>query len=302
MQNKAHRHHAVKLFDVINVLLLVLFSIIVVFPFYNCIVLSFNNGMDASRGGIYFWPRQFTLENYVKVLEQPIFTTAAINSIARTLITTVTAVIFTAIYAYVLCHKHLALRKLYLTLGLVTMYFSGGLIPTYLLIVDLNLIDRFLVYVLPCLFNMFNAVLFMSFFDGISPSLAESAQIDGASELRILFRIILPVSKPVISAVALFIAVGQWNSWFDTMLYTTTDALETLSYMFKKMIETMKYLELQIAQVGGENVQSMIKSQEVTTITLQMAAMVITSFPIIALYPAVQKHFIQGMMIGSVKG
>ena len=302
MLKKTRQAHGVKAFNLINILLLVSFSILVIFPFYNCIVLSFNNGMDAMRGSIYFWPRQFTMENYSQVLAQPIFTKAAINSIARTLITTVLAIICTAAYAFVLTHKKLALRKLYLTLGLITMYFSGGLIPTYLLIRDLNLIDSFWVYVFPGLFSMFNAVLFMSFFDGISPSLEESAKIDGANEVRILFQIILPVSKPVIAAVGLFIAVGQWNSWFDTMLYTTNDSLETLSYMFKKMIETMQYLEMQIAQVGGENVQNMIKSQEVTTITLQMAAMVITSFPIIALYPALQKYFIQGMMIGSVKG
>lgn len=300
--NRAHEFRRIKLFDVVNIAVLVLFSILVVFPFYNCIVLSFNNGMDAMAGGIYFWPRQFTMENYVKVLEQPIFTRAAINSITRTVITTALAIVFTAMYSFVICHKTLAFRKIYLTLGLITMYFSGGLIPTYLLIRDLDLIDNFLVYVLPGLFSMFNAVLFTSFFDGISPSLEESAKIDGANEFRILFQIILPVAKPVMAAVGLFIAVGQWNSWFDTMLYTTNANLETLSYMFKKMIETMQYLENQIAQVGGENVQNMMKSQEVTTITLQMAAMVITSFPIIALYPALQKYFIQGMMIGSVKG
>ena len=275
---KAHEFRRIKPFDVVNAAVLVLFSVLVVFPFYNCIVLSFNNGIDAMAGGIYFWPRQFTV------------------------VTTALAIVFTAMYSFVISHKALAFRKMYLTLGLVTMYFSGGLIPTYLLIRDLDLIDSFLVYVLPGLFSMFNAVLFTSYFDGISPSLEESAKIDGANEFRILFQIILPVAKPVVAAVGLFVAVGQWNSWFDTMLYTTNADLETLSYMFKKMIETMQYLENQIAQVGGENIQSMMKSQEVTTITLQMAAMVITSFPIIALYPALQKYFIQGMMIGSVKG
>jgi putative aldouronate transport system permease protein len=290
------------LFDTINILLLLFMTVLVVFPFYNCIVLSFNTGADAMKGHIYFWPRAFTVENYRKVLAQPIFATAAVNSVARTAATTLLAVIFTSAYAFVVSHRDLALRRFYLMLGLVTMYFSGGLIPSFLLIRDLGLMNSFLVYIFPGLFSMFNAILFMSFFSGLPGALEESARMDGANEWTVWLRIIMPVSKPVIAAVSLFVAVGQWNSWFDTMLYTKSEALETLSHMFRKMIDQAQYLEQQLSQMSGEAVKDFMQSQDVTTVTLQMSAMVITSFPIIALYPFLQKYFIQGVTMCSVKG
>jgi putative aldouronate transport system permease protein len=289
-------------YDITIVFFLLVFAVLVLFPFYNCLVLSFNTGSDAMKGNLYFWPRQFTLENYRKVLSEPIFKTAAINSILRTVITTVLAIIFTSVYAFVVSHKQVVFRNFYMLLGLITMYFSGGLIPTYLLVRDLNLLDKFMVYVYPNMFNMFNAILFISFFTGLPAALEESAKIDGANEFTILFRIIMPISTPVIAAVGLFVAVGQWNSWFDTMLYTKSESLETLSHMFQKMISTMQYLEQQLTQVSGESVEQLLKNNEVSTVTLQMAAMAITSFPVIVLYPFLQKYFIKGIMVGSIKG
>jgi len=288
--------------DIILVIILLLFTVVIVYPFYNCIVLSFNTGADAMRGHIYFWPREFTLENYKKVLTQDIFSTAAANSILRTVITTVLAIFFTAAYAYVISHRNLMFRKFYMVLGLITMYFSAGVIPTYLVIRDLGLYNNFAVYILPGLFSMFNAVLFYTFFCGIPAALEESAKIDGANEIVVLFRIMMPISMPVIATVALFVAVGQWNSWFDTMLYTKGGSLETLSHMFRKMLESAKYLETQITEASGESLEQLVSSQETNSITLQMAAMVITCFPIIVLYPFLQKYFVKGVMVGSIKG
>lgn len=294
--------HKIELLDLILIVILLFFALLVVYPFYNCVILSFNTGVDAMKGHIYFWPREFTLENYKKVLGEDIFSVAAVNSVLRTVITTVLALLFTMTYAFVISHKQLKFRMFYMFLGFVTMYFNAGVIPNYLLIRDLGLYDTFGAYVFPGLFNMFNAILFYNYFLTIPDALEESAKIDGANEIIILFRIMMPLCKPVMATVTLFVSVTQWNSWFDTMLYTRKDSLQTLSFMFYRMLESAKYLESQITAASGESLEQLVSSQITNSTTLQMAAMVVTSLPIIMIYPFLQKYFVKGVMIGSIKG
>ena len=290
-----------RVFDAVNILLLLVFIVIVFYPFYFCVMLSFNDGRDADRGGIYFWPRVFSIENYKIVFSDARLLIAARNTVLRTLLGTVITVFFTSMFAFAASRPHLAFKKLYLTLGFITLYFNGGLIPTYLLIRSLGLLDRFLVYLVPSLFSMFNAIIFMSFFKTLPPGLIDAALIDGASDFHVFLRIAIPVSTPVLAAVALFTGVGQWNSWFDTMLYTRSAQLDTLPHILMKMIQTQRYFEM-MADSATASTNMMLQMQGLTSTSLQLATMVITAFPIIAAYPFLQKYFVKGIMIGSIKG
>ncbi|HOJ12419.1 MAG TPA: carbohydrate ABC transporter permease, partial [Clostridiales bacterium] len=231
-----------KTFESLNYLFLSLFIFFTLYPFYYCVMLSFNDGKDAESGGIYFWPRLFTLENYRRVFSDPYILVGFRNSILRTVIGVVLAVFFTAMYAYAVSRRDLLFKKVYLTIGIITMYFGGGLIPYYILINRIGLIDNFLVYIIPGLFSMSNAILFITYFRDIPVSLEESAKIDGANDIYIFYKIIFPVSLPIFACIALFIGVSQWNSWFDTMLYTNSDNLETLPHLMVKILNTQNYM------------------------------------------------------------
>ena len=282
-------------------LLILLFTLFVFYPFFWCIVLSFNTGLDAQRGGIYFWPRQFTLENYLFVFSSPDILTAAGNSLLRTAVGTVLGVFVTSIFAYAVSKRHLKFRRTYMTLGLITMYFSGGLIPYVLVIRMLGMYNNFLVYIIPNLFAMFNAIVFMTFFQALPPSLEESAKIDGANDFFIFRRIVVPLSTPVFATIALFLAVMHWNSWFDNLLFVREKSLQTLSYFLTKMINAQRFVDDMVTKMS----RSMGVGSAVTGMTstaLMLATMVVTAFPIMMLYPFLQKHFAKGVMIGSIKG
>jgi putative aldouronate transport system permease protein len=288
-----------KAFVATNYVLILVFTILVVYPFLWCVILSFNDGKDAQRGGIYLWPRVFTLDNYRYVFSNADVLIAARTSILRTAAGTVGSIFVTSIFAYAASKKDLVFRRAYMLLGLVTMYFGGGLIPYVLVIRMLGLYNNFLVYVIPNLFAMFNALVFVAFFQTIPASLEESAKLDGANDFLIFLRIIVPVSKPVFATIALFVAVGQWNSWFDNMLFVREKELQTLSYFLTKMVSAQRFVDEVMTkfQTGvGRSAAGM------TSTSLMLATMVVTAFPIIVLYPFLQKHFAKGVMIGSIKG
>jgi len=273
--------------------------IVTVYPFYYCIVLSFNDGKDALFPGIYFWPRMFTLDNYAFIFNNKQLLFAFKNSILRTIIGTAIAVIITSAGAYALTKKHLIGRRFYLIFFILTMYFSGGMIPTYLVYRKLGLIDNFLVYILPPAWSYYNALLCMAFFESIPDSLEESAFIDGAGPIYIFIKIIFPISTPIIATISLFIGVWHWNYWFDTMIYTTRSDLQTLQNLLMIVIreaENMIKLSQQAAQLGAVAVFN------VTPVTVRVATMIVTTFPIIIVYPFVQKYLIKGIMLGAVKG
>lgn len=286
--------------DVIIYGVLAIIVFVTLFPFWNAVVLSFNEGKDAQLGGIYFWPRAFTLDNYKKVISDSVVWNAFAVSILRAALGVFSTIIVTALFAYAASKPHLMFRKAYMALVLISMYFSGGLIPTYLVIKSLGLLNNFLVYIVVWMFNAFYALVFLSFFKGIPPALMESAKIDGAGEWKIFFRIIIPLSKPVIAAVSLFVAVNHWNSWYDNMLYVKKPALNTLSFLFVKMIQAQQALE-NFASTSGVNDIS-ITSGSVSSTTLSLATMMVAIVPIMFVYPFAQKYFTSGIMVGSVKG
>jgi putative aldouronate transport system permease protein len=265
------------------------------YPFYLAIVLAFNEGKDAARGGIFFWPRRFTVENFTHLLEDPIWGQALIVTLARTAIGTVLTTLFTSMVAYGLSDRTLVFRKVYMTMIIIAMYFSGGIIPYFAVLRSLHLINNFLVYIIPGMLNLFYVLVSISYFQGIPGELGESARIDGAGELKIFLRIILPVSLPLLATIAIFTAVGHWNSWFDAAFFTQNKDLRTLGYQLMAIIN--KSNTAMAANVQPEAVAAM----QTTTMSVQVAAMLIAVLPILVVYPFFQRYFISGLTLGSVK-
>ena len=224
------------LFDWINVSLLLVFSLMSVYPLVYVLAGSFSEGADYINGGIWLFPRVFSLENYNVVLNDIRLWKAYGITIARTILGTITGVIFTAIVAYAMSRPNLIGKPVIYRFFIFTMFFGGGLIPYFLVINVLGLFDSFWVYIIPALFSVYNMLVFVNFFKTIPEEIHESAVMDGASEFRIFFSILLPLSGPVVSTVALWIAVGHWNSFFETMIYTSNENLWTLQYYLMKVI------------------------------------------------------------------
>ncbi len=267
------------------------------YPFYLSIVLAFNQGRDALLGGIYLWPRKPTVENFAKILHDPEWMNALAITALRTVIGTVVTVLLTSLVSYGLSSRELKFRKFYLGLTIFALYFSGGIIPYFAVLRAFGLINNFLVYVIPGAVNLFFVLVSISFFQSIPKELAESARIDGAAELRIFTQIILQISKPLLATIAIFTAVGQWNSWYDTAFLTQDKSLHTMGYMLMSIInqDTMTQMTAVSAAASTAN-------QAITNLSLQLAAMVVAVGPILIVYPYFQKYFITGLTLGSVKG
>lgn len=285
-----------KVFVACNTIFLVLFVIITLYPVLNTVAISFNDGIDAVRGGIHLWPRIFTLSNYKTVLNQQNIITGAVVSVARTVLGTIFALVTNALLAYVVSRKRFLFRSQLSLFWVVTMYVNGGMIPTLVLYRNLNLTNTFWVYIIPGMISAFNVLVLRTYMEGLPSALEESAMIDGANDFTIFTRIISPLCKPVYATVALFVAVGHWNSWFDAMLYNRMNAeYTTLQY------ELMKLLSSVMQQSGSATTGGNTAAAAVTPVTVRAAATVVTMLPIILLYPFLQRYFVSGMTIGSVK-
>ena len=285
-----------KVFVVCNTIFLVTFVIITLYPVLNTVALSFNNGIDAVRGGIHLLPRVFTLQNYKTVLDQQNIVTGAYISVARTVVGTILALAANALLAYVVSRKRFLFRSQLSLFWVITMYVSGGMIPTLILYRNLGLTGTFWVYVIPGMISVFNMLVLRTYMMGLPEGLEESAQIDGANDFTIFVRIISPLCKPVYATLALFVAVGQWNSWFDVMLYNRMNTkYTTLQY------ELMKLLSSVMQQGGSATSAGQGAAAAVTPVTVRAAATVVTMLPIICLYPFLQRYFVAGMTLGSVK-
>lgn len=287
-----------RIFNIGNVIFMLMLIVVTLYPFWYSIIGSFNTGSDYAKGGVFLWTRDFTFSNYQALFSDSALIRAFGITIARTIIGTITHIVFTAIFAYAFSRPNLKYKNVYGTIGLMSMYLSGGLIPFFILINALGLYNNFLIYIIPTLFSFWNVILFRSYFAELPDALIESAKIDGAGEYRIFFTMIIPLSKPVIAAIALFTAVGHWNAYYDSMVYTLGSDLQTVQLYILKLIQSTE-AGLLLANMSSSSV---VSHSSVTTTTLQLAAMVAASLPIIVIYPFVQKFFIKGMLIGSVKG
>lgn len=282
-------------FSVFNYIFFVILCIIMVYPFWHVVMMSLSSVEATAKGGVFLWPKGFNLDTYVKVFKDPSIWSGYFTTIIVTLSGTFLGTLFTATTAYPLSKKDLPFGKVMLFLVLFTMLFSGGMIPGYLLMKNLNLIDNRLSLVLPGLISAYNVIIMKSFFQSIPESLEESAKIDGATEVTIFWKIVLPLSKATVATIALFTAVGYWNDYFSTVLYINTKERWALQAVLRYMLTNTN----QAMQSAGVTVAA---ATNVTAATIKAASVVVATVPILCVYPFVQKYFVKGVMIGGVKG
>lgn len=281
--------------------LLALLAFVTFYPFWNSLVISFNSGQDTMLGGVTFWPRDFTLENYQIVFEDKRLVHAFIISVLRTVVGTAMSVFATAMLAYGLSRRELIGRKYFMIFCLVTMFFSGGLIPTFLLVRGLGLMDTFWAMIIPTLILVWHMIIFRTFFQQLPEGLEEAAKIDGAGNWGIFFRIVLPLSGPVIAAISLFTAVFHWNDWFFPSIYITSENLIPIQTLLQKILNANTVTQ-QMSQLDAGSAAHLSKAvSNVTGKSLSMAIMMVATIPIILVYPFIQKHFVKGVLIGSLK-
>lgn len=288
-----------QIFETCNYLALILLMVVTLYPFLNTLAVSFNDAQDSIRGGIYLWPRKWTLENYRFVFEEASILNATLISVLRTVIGTVLTVFFSAMVAYTISRPEYVLRKFVTIAFILTLYVNGGLIPNYLLIRELNLIGTFWVYILPGLIGAFNLIIIRSFIENLPDNILEASKIDGAGDYRTFFHIVLPLCTPVLATVSLFTGVWQWNSWFDVFLYNSSyEHLSTLQYELQKVLS---FSNASIQRVDFNAAAAQGGVGQVTPYAIRATMTIVASVPIIMVYPFLQKYFVKGMMIGGVK-
>ena len=278
--------------DWVIYIFLALFAVITFYLLWYVIIGAFSNGQMYASGGVFLIPKGFTFANFEVIFQDSEFWTSFRNTVFRTAVGIVAELLFTALVAYAMTSKHLRCKKAYYWIFIFTMFFSGGIVPMYLLFRILGLYDTFWVYILPSIFSVYNMIIISNFYKGIPESLYEAAELDGAGELRIWALIYMPLSKPVLATVALWIAVDHWNSYMGTMLYTQAGEWTiTLQYYLKQLIN-----EASGVSSGSEY------SDLVTAKTISYAGIIVALIPIMCVYPFIQKHFTKGIMVGSLKG
>ncbi len=294
-KSKAQKSVPDKIFVVLNTLFMIAFVVITLYPVLNTLAISLNDGTDALRGGIYLLPRKFTMKNYITVLQKNNLLTGAYITVLRTILGTVTALFANAILAFIVSRKRFLFKRSLSLFWVITMYVNGGMIPVFLLYKNLGLTNSFWVYVIPGMVSAFNMLVIRTYMAGIPDSLEESAQLDGAGYMTIFLKIISPLCKPVYATVALFVAVGQWNSWFDAMLYNRmSPEFTTLQYELMKLLSSVTN--------QGSSAEAMKNAiGSVTPTSVRAAATILTMLPIICLYPFLQRYFVTGLTIGGVK-
>ena len=280
-------------------LIIIALCLIILLPCLNVVALAFNDGADAARGGVWFWPRQFTMDNFKEVFKDGSITTAYVITIARTVIGTFLSLMVTTLAGYALKQEDLPGRKIITMLITFTMLFGGGMIPTYIQYKNLHLLNSFWVYVVPSLVSVTYLLRVRTFFEGIPDSLEESAKLDGCGFFQTYLKIMLPLSKPVIAVVGLYTAVNHWNDWFAGAFYVNDTKLWPVQTVLQQMLTKAMNSQQEVTSVAQALAHNTVS---VTSDSLKMAAVVVTTVPILCVYPFVQKYFAQGAMIGAVKG
>lgn len=283
-----------KVFNVANAFFLCCLACLSIYPFLYTLSLSFTPANDAAAGIVKLIPDTITLTSYKMVLGNPEIVTGYVNTILRTIIGTISTLLVTSMFAYPLSRPNMPYRKLLTFIVILTMIFHGGLVPSYLIINNLELTNNRLVYILPHLIAAFNVIIIKNFFLQIPESLCEAAKIDGANELYIFFKIYLPLSKPVLATVGLWTAVMHWNIWFDAMIYISDDSLQVLQTFLRRIVIESN---IDLAEIGA----SEIETSSFTPETIKAATVIITILPMLIIYPFVQKYFVKGINVGGVK-
>ena len=289
-------------FQVINILIFAIFAIICAYPFYYLIINSISANDLSASGKVNFLPHGFQLENYVKVFQLNGLGTAAMVSLGRTVIGTICTVLASVYLGFMYTQQRMWHRKLWYRFMVITMYFNAGLIPMYMTMKTLHLTNSFWVYIIPAIVQPFNIIMAKTYVESIPPALQEAAEIDGAGTMTVFAKVILPTCKPIMATIAIWSAVGQWNSFQDTLIYITDQKLYSLQYLLYTYLNQASSLATMVQQSGG-NVSAVANlATQQTPTSIRMTISVIVVLPILFVYPIFQKSFVKGIMIGSVKG
>lgn len=290
-----------RLFDLVNTVLLLGLVVVTLYPFWNTIAISFNDGLDSLRGGITLFPRKFTWQNYKAIFVTGTIYHAFVVSFFRTVLSMTLGTFLTAMLAYALSRKNFVLKKVQTIIIVISMYVNAGIIPIYFLIKNLGLINNFLVYIIPGLVNGFNFIVIRTYINGLPDSYCESAKIDGASDFVIFIKIMLPLCLPVLATIALFIAVGAWNAWFDTYLYCSARSdLHSLQYKLMQYLQSSQNQSKSASDIGAKSM-SQGGAGMVTPVSIRASISVVAALPILVVYPFMQRYFVAGMNVGGVK-
>lgn len=292
VKKKLNRNTA---FDWFLIVFFLLFSLMMIYPIWYVIIGAFNEGIDYLAGGIYLFPRKFTTTNFVVVFSNNKLWASYLVTISRTILGTTVAIVFTTIVSYAMSRKELPFKKLFYVLNIFTMFFSGGLIPFFFVIKMLGLYNNYLLYIIPCMYSVYHMIVISSYFRSLPEELREASLIDGAGEFKILFRIVIPLSTPVIATVGLWIAIGHWNSYFDAMVYMSSDKFDTLQYYLMKLINSHNI------NLGGVTLPESV-IDKLTPEVITFASIIVSILPMMCVFPFIAKYFEKGIMVGSVKG
>ncbi|MCA0757920.1 carbohydrate ABC transporter permease [Paenibacillus sp. N4] len=291
-----------KIIQTVIVTLLALLCVSVLYPFLYMLAISLNEGADAAKGGVYIIPRAFTLINYEIVLGNEVIRHSYLITIARTVVGTIAGLFVTLLVAFGLSYKSLPLRGSILTYILITMLFNGGLVPFYIQLNNLGLLNTFWVFVLPGLFSVWNMFVMLKFIQGIPEALIESAELDGAGPVRTLMQIIIPLSKPMLAALGLFTAVGHWNDWFAGAFFVTDQSLIPVQTFLQQLLSASDISAVLGSNTNQEALARSSQMQNITLMSIKMAVVMVSALPILCVYPFLQKYFVKGVLVGSVKG
>ncbi|GGM51767.1 sugar ABC transporter permease [Micromonospora sonchi] len=283
-----------RVFQVVNAIILTLVVVVTLYPFVNIVARSMSHEAYIIAGQVNLVPRGFTLDTYQLVMSDPLFWTNYRNTVFYTVTATLISIVMTTCYAYVLSKKHLKGRTALIGIAVFTMFFTGGLIPNYVLVTSLGLKNSVWAIALPNAINVFNLLVMKAFFESLPVELEEAAAVDGLNTYGILLRIVLPLSKAIVATMVLFYAVAFWNSWFAAFLYMDQQELWPVTVYLRNLIA---------GATGAENIGAIAEANEVQAeATLKSVTIVLTTLPILLVYPFVQRYFVRGIMLGAVKG
>jgi ABC-type glycerol-3-phosphate transport system permease component len=286
-------------FNIFNYLVLLIFTAACLYPFYYIFLYSISDATEAARGSVFLWPVKPEVASYASLLAKPEVLNAVFVSVARTVVGTVLTVLCSSYLAYAVTRRDLPLRSLIYRFVVLTLYIGAGLIPWYMTMKGLGLKNNFLLYVLPGAVGAFYVILVKTYIEQLPSSLEESAKIDGAGPFTIFFRIIAPISLPIIATVTIFSAVGQWNTWQDNLYLVNVRSLQTLQLLLYNYLNT----SVATGDVSRMSTMSLIANvKQVSATSLRMTMSMITVFPILLVYPFMQRYFIKGIMLGAIKG
>lgn len=290
-----------RIFNLCNLAIMIFLAVITLYPFLNVAAISFNEGIDTTINSSLIFPRKFTLENYMVAFKYPALKGAAAISMSRTVLGTLVHMLVVTLAAYALSKKDLLFRKSILTFYLLPTFINAGIVPYYINLYNLGLINNFLVYIFPVAFSFYDFLIIRTYIQGLPVELEESAIIDGASFSRIFLRIIIPMSIPAIAAITLFHAVYQWNEWFSSMVYVSDSKLFTLQYLLQSILKEAQEIS-QVMSASDYEFRNIERVKTTTETSVRMAVLMISTVPILIVYPFIQKYFAQGMMLGAIKG